>query len=45
MELNNLNPLSPYKIKSLKKFDIYFIHHLARMYWAHLNKLYMALIS
>ena len=32
MELNDLNPLSPYKIKSPKKFKIYFIYHLAGMY-------------
>ena len=32
MELSDLNLLSPYKIKSLKKFKIYFIYHLARMY-------------
>ena len=32
MELNAFNPISPYKIKSLKKFKIYFIYHLARMY-------------
>ena len=38
MELNDLDPLSLFKIKSLKKFKIYFIYHLARMYWAHLNE-------
>ena len=38
MELNDLNPIIPYKITSLKKFKIYFIHHPARMYWAHPNK-------
>ena len=32
MEINDLDPLSPYKIKSSKKFKIYLIHHLARMY-------------
>ena len=42
MELNDLNPFSPYKIKSSKKFKIYFIHHLARMYWAHPNEPDMA---
>ena len=38
MELNDHDPLSPYKIKSPKKFKIYFIYHLARMYWAHPNE-------
>ena len=42
MELNNLDPIIPYKIKSLKKFKIYPIHHLARMYWVHPNKLDVA---
>ena len=38
MELKNLDPVSPYKMKSSKKFKIHFIHHLARMYWAHPNE-------
>ena len=38
MELNNLNPIIPNKIKSLKKFKIYSIHHLAKMYWVHPNE-------
>ena len=32
MELNDLDPIIPYKIKSLKKFKIHFIYHLARVY-------------
>ena len=43
MELNGLDLIIPYKIKSLEKFKIYFIYHMARMYWAHPNKLDMAL--
>ena len=42
MELNDLHPISPYKIKSHMKFKIYSIYHLDRMYWAHPNELDMA---
>ena len=42
MELNDLDPIIPYKIKSPKKFKISFIHHVARMYWAQPNELDVA---
>ena len=42
MELHDLDPIIPYKIKSLKKFKIYSIYHLVRMYWVYPNELDMA---